>query len=184
MMYVGFIGALLAISSIVASAESLPVSTVEQVDLGRYCGTWYEIAHLPNWFQRKCDCNTTAEYSQLPNGRIRIINRCRKADSSLAVVEGVARKKDSKGSNAKLEVRFAPSWLGWVPFVWGTYWIIDLAPDYSYAAVGDPSRKYLWILSRSPQMDRNIYEAILGRLKNMGYDMDKLINTRQERNAQ
>jgi apolipoprotein D and lipocalin family protein len=171
---------LFAIIGNVKAGEPLPVTTVEQVDLNRYCGTWYEIARLPNWFQRKCSCNTTAAYSMLLDGRIRVVNRCQKADSSVITAEGIARKKDSDGSNAKLEVRFAPSWLGWLPMVWGTYWIIDLAPDYSYAAVGDPSRKYLWILSRTKSLDPAIRDAVINRLKSMGFDTDKLINTHQE----
>jgi apolipoprotein D and lipocalin family protein len=180
MKIVGIAGVILAAISTVLAVEPLPVTAVEQVGLDRYCGTWYEIAHLPNWFQRKCACNTTAEYSRRPDGKIRVINRCRKADGSYAVAEGIARKRDSNGSNAKLEVRFAPSWLGWIPFVWGTYWIIDLAPDYSYAAVGDPSRKYLWILSRTPRMDSAVCADLLGRLKNMGFKVDRLVFTTQD----
>ncbi len=160
--------------------QPLPVSPVEQVDLDRYCGTWYEIAKFPNRFQRKCSCCTTAEYTLLANGKIKVVNRCRKADSSLSVAEGIAKKDDPKGSNAKLKVRFAPSWLGWLPFVWGTYWIIDLAPDYSYAVVGEPSRKYLWILSRTKNIEKSEYEEIIGRLEGMGYDTDKLILSDQE----
>jgi apolipoprotein D and lipocalin family protein len=171
---------LLAIASNVIAGELSPVTTVEQVDLNRYCGTWYEIARLPNRFQRDCAGNTTAEYSMMPDGRIQVINRCGKADGSVITAMGIARKKDRDGSNAKLEVRFAPSWLGWLPMVWGSYWIIDLAPDYSYASVGDPSRKYLWILSRTKSLDPAIREAVIHRLKITGFDTDKLIYTRQE----
>jgi apolipoprotein D and lipocalin family protein len=171
---------LLAIVGNVMAGEPSPVTTVEQVDLNRYCGTWYEISRLPNRFQRECTGNTTAEYSMLPDGRIRVINRCGKADGGIITAEGIARKKDRNGSNSKLEVRFAPSWLGWLPMVWGSYWIIDLAPDYSYAAVGDPSRKYLWILSRTKSLDPVLFATIVNRLKIMGFNTDKLIYTHQE----
>jgi len=176
-----FIAAILLPISLgaVLAAEKAEVIAVENVDLNRYCGIWYEIARLPNWFQRKCDCNTTAEYILLPDNRIKVINRCLKADSSLISVQGIARKEDENGPNAKLKVRFAPSWIGWLPFVWGTYWILDLAPDYSYAAVGDPSRKYLWILSRTPQLDNSVYDSIISRMRNMGFDTDRLILTKQ-----
>jgi apolipoprotein D and lipocalin family protein len=171
---------LLAIVGNVTASEPAPVTTVAQVDLNRYCGTWYEIARLPNRFQRECTGNTTAEYSMLPDGRIRVVNRCGKTDGGIISAEGIARKKDRNGSNSKLEVRFAPSWLGWLPMVWGSYWIIDLAPDYSYAAVGDPSRKYLWILSRTKSLDPVLFATIVNRLKIMGFNTDKLIYTHQE----
>lgn len=158
----------------------LPVTPVEQVDLNRYCGTWYEIARFPNSFQRKCACCTSAEYSLLQDGKIKVVNRCQKADGSFSIAEGIAKKEDQNDSNAKLKVRFAPSWLSWIPFVWGNYWIIDLAPDYSYAVVGEPSRKYLWILSRAKNIEQTEYEKIIGRLKGMGYDTDKLILSDQE----
>jgi apolipoprotein D and lipocalin family protein len=166
---------MLLVAGGIVSSEPLPVTTIEQVDLERYCGIWYEIARLPNRFQQQCACSTSAEYSLLSNGTIRIVNRCRKADGSVAVAKGVARKDDPNGSGAKLKVRFAPSWLGWIPFVWGNYWIIDLASDYSYAVVGEPSRKYLWILSRTQGMDPQVYDQILDRLRTMGYETDRLI---------
>ncbi len=172
--------AALMIFGTVNAAEPLPVEAVEEVDLDLYCGTWYEIARLPNSFQRKCDCNTTAEYSKLPQGRIRVVNRCRKVDGTIAIAEGIARKKDPNGANSKLEVRFAPSWLGWIPFVWGTYWVIDLAPDYSHAVVGEPSRKYLWILSRTPNLSTTTRDAIFEKLRIMGYDTSLLVFSRHE----
>jgi apolipoprotein D and lipocalin family protein len=172
-------GMLLATVGNVIAEEPSPVTTVEQVDLSRYCGTWYEIARLPNRFQKECVCNSTAEYSLLENGRIKVINRCQKADSSYIIAEGEARKQDKDGPDAKLEVRFAPAWLSWLSKVWGTYWIIDLAPDYSYAAVGDPARKYLWILSRTKSLDDAALQDILSRMQSMGFETDKLIYTPQ-----
>jgi apolipoprotein D and lipocalin family protein len=170
----------LALSAIVTASEPSPVTTVEEVDLDRYCGTWYEIARLPNKFQRDCASNTIAEYVRRPDGKITVVNSCRTADGDLKEADGIAKKADKNGSNAKLKVRFAPSWIGWLPFVWGNYWIIDLAPDYSYAAVGDPSRKYLWILSRSPHMEADDYDGIVERVKAMGFDVDALIMTKQD----
>ena len=162
------------------SAEPPPVIPVDSVDLERYAGKWYEIARYPNRFERKCACDVTAEYSLLPDGKIQVINRCRKADSSYAEAKGIARRQDKGGPNSKLEVRFAPSWLGWLGAVWGKYWIIDLAPDYSYAVVSEPSRKYLWILSRTPQMDPTVRSSIDDKLEAMGFDTDKLIDVCQD----
>jgi len=170
---------LIALMGEIKAENDLPVVPVEEVDLNRYCGIWYEIAKYPNRFQNKCSCCTSAEYTLREDGKIKVVNRCLKADSSLSVAEGIAKKKDSKGSNAKLKVRFAPSWLSWLPAVWGNYWIIDLASDYSYAVVGEPSRKYLWILSRTKTMDQPVYDKIIERLKAMGYDTDKLILSEQ-----
>jgi apolipoprotein D and lipocalin family protein len=180
MKVISIITLFLIMSGKTMAQEPLQVTTVEHVDLNRYCGTWYEIARFPNRFQRKCACCTSAEYTLLADGKIKVVNRCLKADSSLSVTEGIAKKEDPKGSNARLKVRFAPSWLGWIPYVWGTYWIIDLAPDYSYAVVGEPSRKYLWILSRTKNIEESEYGEIISRLNGMGYDTDKLIMTDQE----
>lgn len=173
-------GLLLLLFGNLPAQEPAPVTAVDSVDLERYCGTWYEIARLPNRFQKDCICCTSAEYTLRDDGKITVINRCRKEDGTMKKAEGLAKKADPDGSNAKLKVRFAPSWIGWLPFVWGTYWIIDLADDYSYAVVSEPKREYLWILSRSKRMEPDVYEGILERLRAMGYDTDKLIVAEQE----
>jgi apolipoprotein D and lipocalin family protein len=152
---------------------------VPAVDLSRYAGKWYEIARLPNRFQNKCAGEVTANYSQFEGGQLKVVNECRQQNGEITKAEGRARLADRRGPNSKLEVRFAPAWLGWVPLVWGDYWIIDLAPDYSYSVVGTPDRKYLWILARSPQMDEAIYQGIVQRVTAKGFDASRLIRTRQ-----
>lgn len=164
------------------NGENSPIEPVKYVDLNRYIGRWYEIARLPNKFQRNCESNTTAEYFIIGDGKIRVINSCRRADGELIRAEGIAKVVKSDKSNAKLKVRFAPTWIGWLPFVWGDYWVIDLDSNYTYAVVGEPSRKYLWILSRTPQIDNPIYESILERLRLFGYDTEKLVPTPQNWN--
>jgi apolipoprotein D and lipocalin family protein len=94
-------------------------------------------------------------------------------------VEGRAKRASKDGPNTKLKVRFAPAFLSFLPFVWGDYWIIALAPDYSYAVVGGPSRKYLWILSRTPPMDETTFQDVLDQVKQKGYDLTGLIRTKQ-----
>lgn len=156
-----------------ASAQAgEPLQTVPKVDLPRYLGTWYEIASFPQWFQKGCTA-TTATYSLRPDGDIAVRNACRKntLDGPPDEAKGRAYIAD-KTTNAKLRVTFF-----W-PF-FGDYWVIDLAPDYSYAVVGHPSRDYLWILSRQPKMDPAVYEAILSRLKAQGYDLSRLQKTLQ-----
>ena len=124
-----------------------PLTVVDSVDLERYLGKWYEIASYPAWFQKGCTAST-AEYSLLPDG-IWVVNRCRKdrPDGPLKESKGKAEIVDT-ATNAKLKV-----WFFW-PFK-GNYWIIDLDPDYKWAVVGEPSREYLWILSRAPTMEKS-----------------------------
>lgn len=160
-------------------SASSALTVVPEVDLSRYMGTWYEIARLPNSFQTKCVSDVTANYTLLDDGTVQVVNRCRKDNGEMNEAKAIARKADKDGPNSKLEVRFAPAWLSFLPFVWGEYWIIDLAPDYSYAAVGGSDRKYLWILSRTPSMDATTYQQILERIKRKGYDLTGLIRTKQ-----
>ncbi|MER3427442.1 MAG: hypothetical protein C4334_04955 [Pyrinomonas sp.] len=148
---------------------------VSRVDLDRYVGTWYEIARYPNRFQRQCVGDTTATYELRPDGKIRVTNRCRKRDGKFDTAKGTARVVD-KRTNAKLKVTFF-----W-PFS-GDYWIIDLDPDYRYAVVGAPSRKYLWILSRTPQLDEATYRRILERVAAQGFDVERLVKTPQRAGA-
>jgi len=151
-----------------------PLRTVERVDLQRYLGTWYEIASFPQRFQKGCT-GTSATYSARPDGQIEVVNRCRKGSltGEETSVRGLARVVDHE-TNAKLEVSF------FRPF-WGDYWIIDLAEDYSWAVVGHPSRDYLWILGRAPTLDEGTYQAILGRLREQGYETSRLLRTAQPR---
>lgn len=153
---------------------------VPTVDFHRYCGTWYEIARLPNKFQEDCACNVMATYTLLDDGSIKVVNRCLKADGDTIQAEGKARRKSDDEPLSKLQVRFAPAFLSFLPFVWGDYWIIDLATDYTYAVIGEPDRKYLWILARSPRMDDALYQEILGRITAQGYDVSKIIRTPQK----
>lgn len=156
-----------------------PLQVVSHLDLQRYVGTWYEIARLPNWFQKKCTANTTATYDIRPDGRLRVVNRCTLKNGAIVQVEGVARIADRRGPHRILKVRFAPKFLSFLPFVWGDYWIIDLASDYSYALVGEPSRKYLWILSRTPRMEGALLQNLLQTAQQQGFALDHLIFTQQ-----
>jgi len=174
-------GLLLGTASALAGNDGAqrPLEAVPAVDLNRYMGTWYEIARLPNKFQKMCIGDVTANYTLLDDGSVRVVNRCRKENGEMTEAEGKARRLSDDAPTSKLEVRFAPGWLSWLPFVWANYWVIDLADDYSYAVIGEPGRKYLWILSRTPKMDDAVYEKILGRIKEQGYDTSALVKTRQ-----
>ena len=158
--------------------QELAIKTIPSLDVSRYIGTWYEIAKFPNWFQKKCVSNTQAVYSVRPDGNLKVLNSCKTADGEISQAEGTARQVGASDS-PKLEVRFAPAWLSFLPMVWGDYWIIDLDPQYQVAAVSDPGREYLWVLSRTPQLDKKTYDALLLRLQNQQFDTRKLEPTQQ-----
>jgi apolipoprotein D and lipocalin family protein len=175
--------ALLCLGSLSAAAETPsspgPLPTIAALDVPRYMGTWFEIARYPNWFQKKCTGHTKADYSQQPDGTVQVINRCRLAGGGMSEAIGTGRQVGPVTS-PKLQVRFAPEWLSWLPFVWGDYWIIDLDDPYQLVAVSEPSRAYLWILSRTPQVDPKAYSALVERLTRIGFDASKLERTAQD----
>jgi apolipoprotein D and lipocalin family protein len=150
-----------------------PLEVVKEVDLGRYLGQWYEIASFPQHFQRGCVASR-ATYSRRDDGRIAVVNECRDRsfDGELRRAEGVAWVTNPQESPAKLKVQFF-----W-PFR-GDYWIVELDRDYRYAAVGHPSRNYLWILARTPVLDPTLYRALTARLETKGYDLSRLRPTPQ-----
>ncbi len=154
------------------------VKTVESVDLNKYAGKWFEIARYPNKFQKKCISQVTATYIIKNDNKIEVVNECLKENGKTIKAKGDAKVVDEK-TNAKLEVRFAPAFLSFLPQVWGDYWILDLDKDYKYAVVGDPDKEYLWILSRTPELDTAIYENILDKVEKMGFNPNKLIKTPQ-----
>jgi apolipoprotein D and lipocalin family protein len=155
------------------------LSTIAALDLRRFMGAWFEIARYPNWFQKKCVSDTKANYSQLTDGTLQVINRCTTESGNLSEVVGAARQM-GESTAPKLEVRFAPAWLSFLPAVWGDYWVIDLDPEYQLVAVSEPKRQYLWILSRTPKVSQKVYEELLARLEKKGFDIHNLEITRQQ----
>lgn len=162
------------------AAPPEPLQAIARLDVARYLGTWYEIAKYPNRFQRQCVADTQALYRPRDDGQLDVINRCRQANGEMTEAVGRARQVGAADS-PRLEVRFAPAWLSWLPMVWGNYWVIDLDPAYQLVAVSEPSREYLWVLSRTPTVDAAAYQALLGRLQAQGFDLSKLEKTAQPR---
>jgi apolipoprotein D and lipocalin family protein len=171
----------LAASAALASAAAItwivksrnePLETVSYVDLHQYLGKWYEIARFPNSFEKDCFCST-AEYSMNEDGSIKVLNSCIK-NGNLEIAEGRANIID-KRHRSKLKVEFGSIFTG-------QYWIIALAPDYSYAMVGHPNRKYLWILNRKPEMDTQIYNFLQVQAAGKGFDIRNLEKTGQDCN--
>jgi len=147
-----------------------PVASVPALDLTRYLGKWYEIASFPMFFQRNCLGDTTAEYGLLPEGAVSVTNRCRSA-SGMDMAQGKATVVAGSG-NARLKVSFF-----W-PFR-ADYWVIGLDADYRWAVVGNPNRKYLWVLSRTPQLPKPLLDAALASAAAQGFDLTQLRYTTQ-----
>jgi len=161
---------MLAASASVFAAEVSPVNSVPSLDLPRYLGKWYEIAAFPMYFQRNCIGDTTAEYSLHPDGEINVRNRCRTKDG-YDEANGRAWVKDA-AHPARLKVSFF-----W-PFR-SDYWIVGLDADYRWAVVGNPNRKYLWVLSRTPALPKPMLDAALNAAAAQGYDLGLLRYTKQ-----
>ncbi|RVU49679.1 lipocalin family protein [Rubrivivax rivuli] len=169
----GLAGALFVGTAQAQTAAPAPLATVPSVDLERYMGRWYEIARFPNRFQKDCSGPATADYLLQPGGRVQVTNRCPQADGKTDEAIGEARRVGEAGS-PRLEVRFAPAWLSWLPMVWGNYWVIDLDPAYTLAVVSEPKREFLWVLARQPQVDAATWEALMARLRAQGFDLARL----------
>lgn len=152
-----------------------PVRPVASIALDRYAGRWHEVARLPNSFQEECAAETTAEYELLSNGQLRVVNRCRLPDGTVKRAEGRARLAHRDGPTSKLKVRFAPAFLSFLPAVWGDYWVLDIAEDYSSALVGTPDRRYLWILSRTPTLPDGTYRRMVDVAARQGFDVRRLV---------
>lgn len=155
-----------------------PLQTIAALDVLRYMGTWYEIAKYPNWFQKKCLSDTRAQYSLQAGGTVQVLNRCRTENGEFDEALGQARQIGA-ASSPRLQVRFAPAWLSWLPMVWGDYWVIDLDEGYQLVAVSEPKREYLWVLSRTPHVSAEAYDALLVRLKAQGFALERLERTKQ-----
>jgi apolipoprotein D and lipocalin family protein len=161
------------------AAHAADPRTVASVDLGRYAGRWFEVARFPNDFQSQCVRDVTATYQSLDDGSLEVVNRCRTASGEMDEAVGVARVIDT-ATHAKLEVRFAPSFLSFLPFVWGDYWVLGLDPQYRWAVVGTPDRADLWILARTPALADADYQAALSVAAAQGFDVARAVRTQHE----
>jgi apolipoprotein D and lipocalin family protein len=156
------------------------LATIPSLNVQRYMGTWYEIAKYPNFFQKKCVSNTVANYEAQANGTIRVTNRCTDSDGKTKEALGEARQIGN-ATSPKLEVRFAPAWLSFLPLVWGDYWIIDLDADYQLVAISEPRQELLWVLSRTPTPNPEAYKLLTERLAKRGFDLKKMEATPQRK---
>lgn len=156
-------------------AATSPVETATHIDLKQYLGTWYEFAAMPQFFERNCTGNTTAEYALAEAELISVVNSCDTSSGKRDVAKGRARVVD-KDSSAKLKVTFV-RFLGWQFLLGGDYWILGVGTNYSYAVVGAPGRDYAWILSRTAAMTNEQINEAKALLIKQGFDTCKLLTT-------
>lgn len=165
------------LASCFASGAEKPVETINYVDLNKYLGKWYEVASIPQSFQKQCVGNTTAEYSLAENHLISVVNSCDTKNGERKIGEGRAKIVDQK-TNSKLKVTFV-KFFGWTFAFGGKYWILDVDEDYSNALVGDPTREYAWILSRTPSLSMDVAISSERHFKAQGYDTCKILTSIQ-----
>ena len=161
-----------------AYAKNKPLPTVEKVELDKYLGVWYEVARKPMYFQNKCDRDVSATYTLNENGNIGVDNRCYTKDGQLNQSIGEAFIKNAP-FNTKLKVSFLPESVRWLPVGRGDYWILKIDDAYQTVLVGEPRRRYLWVLSRSAQPDQAVVKEYLDYAQSIGYDIGDVIHTKQ-----
>jgi apolipoprotein D and lipocalin family protein len=151
------------------------VTAITNFNSNQYLGTWYEIARLPNSFEKKCTIPITANYSINPDNenQLIVINQCNTKDNESDIATGSANFVEA-ANIGKLEVTFLPKWLRWLPFGSGDYWV--LYTDYTtVSVVGSPNHEYLWILARSKDVNQEVLNKALAIAKEQGFDTTKLI---------
>lgn len=156
--------------------EEMPV--VEKIELDKYLGKWYEIARKPFLFQNKCYSNVSAKYSLNDNANINVDNSCYSKDGKLQQAIGEAFTQNPP-FNSKLKVSFLPKAIRFLPIGRGDYWILKIDDNYQTVLVGGPSRKYMWILSRSQNLDEIVVQDYLDYAKKIGFDVSDIIMTKQ-----
>lgn len=161
-----------------AYAKNKTLHTVEKIELDKYLGVWYEVARKPMYFQNKCDRDVSATYTLNENGNIGVDNRCYTKDGQLNQSIGEAFIQNAP-FNTKLKVSFLPESVRWLPVGRGDYWILKIDDAYQTVLVGEPRRRYLWVLSRSAQPDQAVVKEYLDYAQSIGYDISDVIHTKQ-----
>jgi len=160
---------LLSSAALALAACNAPLDTAQSVELTKFQGKWYEIAHLPRTTQSGC-ASTIATYTLRADGQLDFVHECTLPNGAYHGATAHARVLDVNHP-AKLGVDFGG--------VLGDYWILNVSPDYRYALVGHPSRDYLWILSRTPTMDPKDLKVLLDDAQAKAFDTSKLEYTKQ-----
>ena len=161
-----------------AHAQTDQLQAVEKIELNKYLGTWHEVVRKPLYFQRKCDSNVIANYSLNKNGNIKVDNSCYTKDGKFKQTIGEAFVQNAP-SNSKLKVSFLPKIIRWLPVGRGDYWVLKIDENYETVLVGEPGKKYMWILSRSQQPQPEVVQEYLNYAESIGYDLSDVIKTKQ-----
>jgi len=168
--------ALLAAASFIGAAAE-PAQPVQQLDLRRYAGVWYEIARVPDDVPSRCAGDVTVNYAVRKDGRMAVTRRCRVGDGNFETQRGVARLQKGDDVGARLELNFSPRWLHWLPLGWHDHWVVAIDPGYDFAVVTDRERRGLWLMSRTPRIDADRLDALLAGLRAQGHPVDRLVRT-------
>ena len=155
-----------------SGVDPLAPKTASNVNLKKYQGTWYELARLPMYFQRNCE-QSEAHYSLKPDGNMAVLNRCLTEQWQWEEAKGTAYPQ-VPGKTDKLWVEF-DTWFSWLIPAKGQYWVLYVGDDYKTAIVGDPSRRYMWLLSRTPTVNNDVREELLSKARQQGYDTTRLV---------
>ena len=177
------LGIVIGTSSILtlAHAQTEPLQAVEKIELNKYLGTWHEIARKPLYFQNKCESNVIANYSLNKNGNIKVDNNCYTKDGKFKQSIGEDFVQNAP-FNSKLKVSFLPKAVRWLAVGRGDYWVLKIDENYETVLVGGPDKKYMWILSRSPQPQPEVVQEYLDYAESIGYDLSDVIKTKQTQN--
>jgi apolipoprotein D and lipocalin family protein len=146
----------------------IPNKTVDKVDLERYAGKWYSLYSIPTIFDKDTR-ETTTTYTLNKEGYYNVLTVAKKGDDNELKTYKSKLFLATDAHNGEMKAQFL-----W-PFK-VDYWIIDLAPDYSYVVVGHPDHKFLFIMGRKPTMDKRLYDDLVAKCKAMGYPVEKLVS--------
>lgn len=158
-------------------SEAREVHSVDEFDLQRYLGLWFEIGRLPLRYQDLNSSNVTAHYSLEEGGAVQVDNRC--LDDDGEPTQALGQATPVEGEVGQLKVTFLPTFLRWLPFTEGDYWVLKLDPGYSVALVGTPDHKHLWLLAREPELDQATTDEYLVAATAAGFDLGEWIVTPQ-----
>ncbi len=169
--------ALVCALALFAVPQGPPPRRAGGLDPKQLAGTYYEVARIPNAFERQCVGRVTTTFDVRPDGRMDVFNECRKENGTETRVQGIGRLA---ADGTTIDVRFPAPWLSGGRRPWPDYEILGTGPEYGYVVAGDAGRNHLWILSRLPRMPQLAYMQAIEIAKGQGHDVARLVRTPEE----